>query len=62
MTQFEIFILIIIYMFCYGFTVAPCLKEDNVWLRLYFVITSSVMAICAPLMIGGMLYEKLKEK
>ena len=62
MTQFEIIILIIIYVFCYGFTVAPFVKEDNVWLRLYFVIMSSAMAIYAPLMIGGMLYEKLKEK
>lgn len=62
MTQFEILILIIIYMFCYGFTVAPFLKEDNVWIRLYFVIMSLVMAIPAPLIIGGMLYEKLKEK
>jgi len=62
MTQFEIIILIIIYIFCYGFTVAAFIKEDNVWLRLFFVITSSVMAIYAPLMIGGMLYEKLKEK
>jgi hypothetical protein len=47
-------------MFCYGFTVAPFLKEDNVWIRLYFVIMSLVMAIPAPLIIGGMLYEKLK--
>ena len=62
MTQFEILILIIIYMFCYGFTVAPCLKEDNVWLRLYFVITSLALAIYAPIIIGGMLYEKLEEK
>jgi hypothetical protein len=49
-------------MFCYGFTVAPFLKEDNLWIRLYFVIMSLVMAIPAPLIIGGMLYEKLKEK
>jgi len=62
MTQFEIIILIIIYIFCYGFTVAPFVKEDNVWLRLYFVIMSLAMAICAPLILGGMLYEKLKEK
>ncbi len=62
MTQFEIIILIIIYMFCYGFTIAPLVKEDNVWLRLYLVIISLAIAICAPITIGGMLYEKLKEK
>ena len=62
MTQFEIIILIIIYVFCYGFTVAPFVKEDNVWLRLYLVTMSLFTAIFAPLMIGGMLYEKLKEK
>lgn len=61
MTQFEILILIIIYMFCYGFTIAPFVKEDNVWLRLYLVTMSLAIAICAPITIGGMLYEKLNK-
>lgn len=60
MTQFEIIILIIIYMFCYGFTLAMFIKEDNVWLRLFMAIVSLTLAIYTPLMIGAMLYEKLK--
>ena len=62
MTPFEIIILGIIYLFCYGFIIAVFIKEDNVWLRLLFIIISFLLAIYAPLMIGGMLYEKLKDK
>lgn len=60
MTPFEIIILSIIYMICYGFVLAIFIKEDNLWVRLLFVIISLALALYAPLMIGGMLYEKLK--
>ena len=62
MTQFEIIVLGIIYLFCYGFTIAMFIKEKKLWLRLYFVIASLALAVYAPLTIGGMLYEKLKDK
>ena len=62
MTQFEIIILSIIYLICYGFTIAMSTKENNVWLRLLFNIVSLAFAFFAPIMIGGMLYEKLKDK
>lgn len=62
MTQFEIIILSMIYLFCYGFTIAMIIKVNNLWLRLFFVIVSLVLAVYAPLTIGGMLYEKLKDK
>jgi hypothetical protein len=60
MTAFEIIILTVIYMICYGFVLAMFIKEDNVWLRIFLTVVSFVLAIYAPLMIGGMLYEKLK--
>ena len=59
MTTFEIIILAIIYMICYGFTLALFIKEENVWLRTIMAIVSLGLAIYAPLMIGGMLYNKL---
>lgn len=59
MTQFEIIILGIIYLVCYGFTIALFVKEDNVWFRLLFTIASLILAFYAPLMIGAMLYKKL---
>ena len=62
MTPFEIIILSIIYMICYGFVLAIFIKEDNLWVRLLLVIISLALAIYAPLMIGGMLYEKLKRE
>ena len=61
MTTFEIIILAIIYMICYGFTLALFIKEENVWLRTIMAIVSLGFAIYAPLMIGGMLYEKLNK-
>lgn len=61
MTTFEIIILAIIYMICYGFTLALFIKEENVWLRTIMAIVSLGLAIYAPLMIGGMLYEKLNK-
>lgn len=60
MTPFEIIILIVIYMICYGFTLTMFITEENVWLRIFLAIISLFLAIYAPLMIGGALYEKLK--
>ena len=62
MAQFEIIVLSIIYLICYGFTIAMFVKEKNVWLRLLFIIVSLAFAFSAPITIGGMLYEKLKNK
>ena len=63
MTQFEIIVLSIIYLICYGFTIAMFIKENNVWLRLLFAIISLALALFyAPLTFGGMLYNKLEEK
>lgn len=63
MTQFEIIILIIIYLICYGYTLAMFIEEKNMWLRLLFTIISLAIALFyAPLTFGGMLYEKLKNK
>lgn len=62
MTYFEVIILIIIYGVCYGYTLAMFIKEKNVWLRIFFVIVSLGVAFYTPLIFGGMLYEKLKEK
>lgn len=61
MTQFEIIILGIIYLICYGFTIAWFAKGDNVWFRLLLAIGSLALAFYAPLMIGTMIYEKLKD-
>lgn len=61
MTTFEITILAIIYMFCYGYILALFIKEENVWLRILFVIASLSLAVFAPIMIGGMLYNKLNK-
>lgn len=61
MTQFEIIILGIIYLICYGFTVACFIKEDKIWFRLLLAIVSLALAFYAPLMIGAMIYEKLKD-
>lgn len=59
MTHFEIIILILIYLFCYGYTFAMFIKEKNKWLRVFLAIASLILAVNAPLLIGGMLYEKL---
>ena len=60
MTPFEIIILSIIYMFCYGYTLTMFIKEKDTWLRILLAIYSLVLAIYAPITFGGMLYEKLK--
>lgn len=61
MTQFEIIILGIIYLICYGFTIAMFKKEDNVWLVILLIILSLVIAFYAPLIAGTMLYKKLNK-
>ena len=60
MTPFEIIILTIIYLVCCGYMAEMFSKEENVWLRALLVILSLVFAIYAPLMFGGMLFEKMK--
>ena len=62
MIIFEIIILSIIYMLCYGFTLAVFIKEENIWLRILFAIVSLGLAIYAPLIIGSMLYNKLNKR
>ena len=59
MTHFEIIIIVLIYLFCYGYTTSMFIKEENVWLRTFLVIVSLVLALYAPLFIGGAIYEKL---
>lgn len=59
MTHFEIIVITLIYLFCYGYTIAMFSKEENVWLRIFLVIVSPVLALYAPLFIGGAIYEKL---
>jgi hypothetical protein len=38
------------------------IKEENIWLRIFFTIASFVLAIYAPLYIGSAIYEKLNNK
>lgn len=59
MTNFEIIILTLIYLFCYGYTLAGFIKEKNTWLRIFLAIASLILAINAPLLLGGAIYEKL---
>ena len=62
MSTFEIIILSLIYLFCQGYILAMFIKEENVWLRIFLVITSFVLALYAPLLIGGAVFEKLSDK
>jgi ABC-type transport system involved in Fe-S cluster assembly fused permease/ATPase subunit len=62
MTPFETIIICSIYLFCLGYTVAIFIKEENIWLRTFLVIMSFVLALYAPLLIGGAIYEKLNNK
>ena len=62
MTPFEITILILIYMFCYGYTMTMFSKEENVWLTLLLAVVSLVLAIYAPVFIGVKVFEKLNKK
>ena len=62
MTPFEIIIICLIYLFCYGYTTAMFIKEENIWLRIFLVIASFALALYAPLFIGSAIYEKLNEK
>ena len=62
MTPFEILILSFIYLFCYGYTIAIFIKEESIWLRVALMFASFVIAIYAPLFIGGAVFEKLNNK
>lgn len=62
MTHFETIILILIYLFCYGYTLAAFIKEKDVWLRIFLAIASFVLVVYAPICIGGALYEKLNNE
>ena len=62
MTTFEIIIIGIIYLFCYGYTMAMFIKEENVRLRIFLVIASFALTLYAPLFIGGAVFEKLNNK
>lgn len=61
MTTFEIIILAIIYMICYGYVLAIFLKIENILLIILWVIMSFALAIYAPVLIGRMLYDKLNK-
>ena len=62
MTPFEIIIISLIYLFCYGYTMSMFIKEENVWLRIFLAIVSFVLVLYTPLFMGGAIYEKLNSK
>lgn len=62
MTPFEIIIITLIYLFCCGYTMSMFIKEENIWLRIFLVIISFVVALYVPIFIGGAIYEKLNNK
>ena len=59
MTHFEIIVITLIYLFCYGYTIAMFIKEENTWLRIVLCLFSLVLALYAPVYIGGAVFEKL---
>ena len=62
MTHFEIIIITLIYLFCYGYTIAMFIKEENTWLRIVLCLFALVLALYAPVYIGGAVFEKLNNK
>jgi len=62
MTPFEVIIISLIYLFCYGYILAMFIKEENVWLRIFLSIACFALALYAPLLIGGKIFEKLNSK
>jgi hypothetical protein len=62
MTHFEIIILTLIYLFCYGYTLASFIKEENTRLRIFLAFASLLFALYAPFFMGGAIYEKLNSK
>ena len=62
MTHFEIIVITLIYLFCYGYTIAIFIKEENTWLRIVLCLFSLVLALYAPVYIGGAVFEKLNNK
>lgn len=63
MTLFEIIILIIIYMFCYGYMFATFVADDrtSIGFKLFMVIACLVLAFTVPVSFGGMMFEKLNK-
>ena len=62
MTPFEIIIIGLIYLFCYGYVLAMFIKEKNTILRIFLVIVSFALALYAPLIIGGAVFDKLNNR
>ena len=62
MTHFEVIVITLIYLFCYGYTIAMFIKEENTWLRIVLCLVSLVLALYAPMYIGGAVFEKLNNK
>lgn len=62
MTHFETIILIWIYIFCYGYTLAAFIKEENTRLRIFLAFASLFFALYAPFFMGGAIYEKLNNE
>ena len=62
MTHFEIIVITLIYLFCYGYTIAMFIKEENTWLRIVLCLFSLVLALYAPVYIGSAVFEKLNNK
>lgn len=61
MTHFETIILIWIYIFCYGYTLAAFIKEKNIGLG-FLAVVSFIFAFGAPFFIGGAVYGKLNNQ
>lgn len=62
MTPFEMIILCVIYLVCYGFMLSMNIKDKHIWFRILWAIMCFLFAIYAPIVMGGMLYDKLKEE
>lgn len=62
MTLFELIIIGLIYLFCYGYTLAIFTKEENVCLKIILIFISFVIALYAPLFIGSAIFERLNNK
>lgn len=62
MTPFEIIILSLIYLFCYGYAIAMFDKEENIWLKILLIIVSFALALYVPLFIGSAVFKKLNNR
>lgn len=50
MTVFEIIILTIIYLVCYGCVISMFIKNENIFIRIFLAIIILALSIFAPLM------------